>query len=277
MNPQEITPSIGTSTCGMLKSPWRVGSISERSYADDGDVLVSSCDGVRFRVHKRNLHMHSEIFPGDDFLSDDIVNLSEDSSTLELLFQYMYQPPQPDLRAVTFEQLAKLAEAAEKYRVLAAMENCKVSMRASLSTCKEPFAVLGYAARHGHKDISAEAALRTLSVSAKDALDHLGPAHFIRWCLYRDPWVQALLDAYRPPPPGGILHKGGLWECDLWKPFVLAVVDDMGHDLEAPLQFSSVLERNYAKLQDCWHCKLRAQTWRDQIHRRVAELRSFQF
>ncbi|TFY63923.1 hypothetical protein EVJ58_g2972 [Rhodofomes roseus] len=151
-----------------------VGLVSERFYADDGDILLSSCDGVQFKLHRQNLHMHSEIFPGEDVhAGDEIVYLSEDSATLDLLFQYMYRQPQPDLLHVEFEQLAKLAEAAEKYRVFAAMEICKVFMRSSLSSGKDPVIILGYAARHGYQELCAEAAPLTLNVSARDALDHL--------------------------------------------------------------------------------------------------------
>lgn len=63
---------------------------------------------------------------------DEIVDLTEKASTLELLFQYMYRQPQPDLTEVPFENLAALAEAAEKYRVFAAMEVCKVHMKCAV-------------------------------------------------------------------------------------------------------------------------------------------------
>lgn len=76
--------------------------------------------------------MFSEGFPGDDsnILSlNEIVDLTETASTLELLFQYMYRQPQPDLTKVQFKDLAAVAEAAEKYCVFAAMEVCKIHMK----------------------------------------------------------------------------------------------------------------------------------------------------
>lgn len=99
-------------------------------YADDGDIIVSSCDSVQFKIHRRNLHTHSGIFPGDELSTyNETVYLSEDASTLELLFQYIYGRVNADLSLVDFENLAKLAEAAEKYQVFPAMEACRMLMR----------------------------------------------------------------------------------------------------------------------------------------------------
>lgn len=98
--------------------------------ASDSDITIASSDGVLFKVHRRNLEMHSEGFPGEEMATlNEVVNLTETSTTLELLFQYMYRQPQPDLEKVPFTVLAPLAEAAEKYRVFSAIEICKIYMR----------------------------------------------------------------------------------------------------------------------------------------------------
>lgn len=60
---------------------------------------------------------------------DDPVALSETSSVLELLLQYLYPGPQPDLTAIEFSELAQLAEAAQKYEVWSAMDITKLLMR----------------------------------------------------------------------------------------------------------------------------------------------------
>jgi hypothetical protein len=57
------------------------------------------------------------------------VLLTETSSILEILFQYMYPQPQPDIDAMQFEDFALLAEAVEKYEVFSAMSICKMHMR----------------------------------------------------------------------------------------------------------------------------------------------------
>lgn len=74
--------------------------------------------------------MHTEGFPGDDIATfNEVVDLTETSTTLELLFQYMYRQPQPILEGLDFKELSSLAEAAEKYRVFSAMEVCRLFMR----------------------------------------------------------------------------------------------------------------------------------------------------
>lgn len=92
---------------------------------------MSSSDGVLFKVHRKNLELYSEGFPGTDVPvhDDEVVLLTEKASTLELLFQYMYKERQPDLSAVEPDTLAELAEASEKYMVYSAMEVCKVYMK----------------------------------------------------------------------------------------------------------------------------------------------------
>ncbi|KAF7978046.1 hypothetical protein HWV62_1667 [Athelia sp. TMB] len=103
--------------------------------ADDADVTFRSCDGVLFKIHRNNLAVVSEGFappPGTDS-SNEIVSLTENAETLELLFQYMYPRRQPNLSVLRFKLLAELAEAAEKYQVFAAMASCNVSMRCMFS------------------------------------------------------------------------------------------------------------------------------------------------
>ena len=73
---------------------------------------------------------HSLAFPGTDVGSvHETVSLSETSETLELLLQFMYNRPQPDLGKVKFHALDNVAEAAEKYQVYHAMPICKLQMQ----------------------------------------------------------------------------------------------------------------------------------------------------
>jgi hypothetical protein len=83
-------------------------------------------------VHRKNLEMHSEGFAAAGECttpsSSEMLEMLETSAVLELLLQYMYRQPQPDLRQVKFFDLAGLAEAAEKYQVYSAIEICRVMM-----------------------------------------------------------------------------------------------------------------------------------------------------
>jgi hypothetical protein len=53
------------------------------------------------------------------------VQLAEDSDVLELLLQFMYPHPQPDLEDQPFERVLALAMAANKYGVHAVIPKCE--------------------------------------------------------------------------------------------------------------------------------------------------------
>lgn len=105
--------------------------------APDSDITLESSDGVLYKVHRKNLELHSEGFASADAISAasydseglETVHLSESSAVLGLLLQYMYRQRQPDLTHVEFRILADLAEAAEKYEVYSAMTVCSMHMR----------------------------------------------------------------------------------------------------------------------------------------------------
>ena len=104
--------------------------------APDSDITLRSIDGVLFRVHRKNLEVHSEVFAAAESISIPVVNestevvqLSESAESLNLLLQFMYRQRQPDLLDLPFATLADLVEAVEKYEVFSAMKNCELSMR----------------------------------------------------------------------------------------------------------------------------------------------------
>ena len=98
------------------------------------DITLQSSDGVLYDVHRKNLEVHSEGFAGAEAISNqcpsvnEVVLLTETSDVLDLLLQFMYRQPQPDLKDVDFDILAGVAEAAEKYQVFAAISWCKFWM-----------------------------------------------------------------------------------------------------------------------------------------------------
>jgi BTB/POZ domain len=103
--------------------------------ATDADIVLRSSDNVLFKVHRKNLELHSDIFAdggivsGPETTSTEVVQLSETSTVLDLLLQFMYRQPQPNLGEVDFETLDGVAEAAEKYKVHAAITVCSFYMR----------------------------------------------------------------------------------------------------------------------------------------------------
>jgi hypothetical protein len=136
-------------------------------------MTISSSDGVTFKVHRKHLEVHSDVFADaanatrPDNAGDEIVKLSETSAVLDLLFQYMYRQPQPDLKSVDFPVFAGLAEAAEKCGLFCpagrsnsdevrglTQSRLDLSHRASTSVIQYPLQVLDYAARHNHKELA---------------------------------------------------------------------------------------------------------------------------
>jgi hypothetical protein len=99
--------------------------------AADSDLTFLSSDNVLFKVHRRNLEMLTEGFAAPAMVSGEgeVVQLVEPAAVLELLFQYVYPQRHPKLNLVDFEILNGLAEAAEKYQVYPALENCKAVMQ----------------------------------------------------------------------------------------------------------------------------------------------------
>ena len=93
-------------------------------------MTFRSCDGTLFKIHRKNLESCSEGFSPPSGISsrDEIVSLTENGDTLDLLFQYIYPQRHPDLAKIDFKQLAELAEAAEKYQVFATMTVCNIYM-----------------------------------------------------------------------------------------------------------------------------------------------------
>jgi len=100
-------------------------------HASDFDIILRSCDRVLFRVHRRNLEVHSEGFAGGQAFStqDEVVDLTETSAVLDLLLQYIYPQPPPDLAFVNIKLLLGLAEAAEKYFFHAVIQTCKLYIK----------------------------------------------------------------------------------------------------------------------------------------------------
>ncbi|CAK5281953.1 unnamed protein product [Mycena citricolor] len=178
-------------------------TISERFCAPDHDVIIQSSDDVLFKLHRKNLEVHSLVFSDAAAVTgsvienkDEIVELSEDSATLDVLFRYMYNQPQPDLSAVDFLVVTRLAVAAEKYTVNAAIPAILIHMARSLED--HPLHVLDYAFRNDNAKLANAAAELTVGLSVCDAHSLLSQDAFAAWILYYDRWskgVRALLSA----------------------------------------------------------------------------------
>ncbi|THU79276.1 hypothetical protein K435DRAFT_768860 [Dendrothele bispora CBS 962.96] len=111
--------------------------------------------------------------------SSEIVHLSESSAVLDLMFQYMYLQPQPDLRKVDFDVVKDLAEAVEKYCVYSAMGALNLRMREHIPS--QPVEVILYAIRHNCPELINESAEATLEISPYPMLQRVPPDVFSAW------------------------------------------------------------------------------------------------
>ncbi|KAJ7744578.1 hypothetical protein B0H16DRAFT_1322069 [Mycena metata] len=153
--------------------------------AGDSDLTISSSDGVLFKLHRKHLEVHSDVFADAENATlpangaDEVVVLSETSSVLDVLFQYMYRQPQPNLQLVEFSVFAGVAEAAEKYMVYSALPAVLIRMRRYLGSY--PLQVLDYAARHNYKDLANKAVRSTVGLTLAEAGKNLSPDTFLKW------------------------------------------------------------------------------------------------
>ncbi|KAH9837805.1 uncharacterized protein C8Q71DRAFT_754589 [Rhodofomes roseus] len=239
---------------------------NERFCAADADITVSSSDGVLFRVHRNNLGMHSDIFPGSEAdavpVRNEVVTLTEKASTLELLFQFMYRQRQPDLNQVSVQELVLLAEAAEKYCIYSAMGVCKIYVRGAIPAI--PMQVLVYAARHGYNDLCDEAAHCTVDIDAAVAMRYLDDRMFRKWILYRESRLQFLLSLHRPWT-SVTQHEGFEGEdCDLWLPFMGEVLQEF-RSLSSVNGANAIFNKYRGMLDDCHDCQVQLREWENRI------------
>ncbi|KAF9461556.1 hypothetical protein BDZ94DRAFT_1195974, partial [Collybia nuda] len=118
-------------------------NISARFNAKYADTVFRSCDNVLFKIHGINLETSTGGFPPSDFkVLDEVVSLTESTTILELLFQYIYPMPQPEIESLPFDTFADVAEAAEKYIVYPAIYVCKLVMGMAIPS--KPLMVFAY-------------------------------------------------------------------------------------------------------------------------------------
>ncbi|KAF8647237.1 hypothetical protein AX16_006829 [Volvariella volvacea WC 439] len=274
-------------------------TVSPRFAADDADIILQSIDNVQFRLHRINLRMHSDIFADAEAISTndqlsasanssqppEVVHLSEHSSVLELLFQYMYRQPPPDLSpsteggpGVAFEVLAGLAEAAEKYRVYYAIDGCKRAMREAIS--EHPFEVMKWAIKHKHTKIidqSAEAALALHNASPKTILE---PGLYLAWTEYILSWHTLLsreATRYRPTAShwNNATRETDI-ACEPWTHSYALIMHRFGGKPEMLFRLQSVFaeSEDYLRVR-CPECADTVGLWKREVGREVEKAKKF--
>ncbi|KAF9461563.1 hypothetical protein BDZ94DRAFT_1371098, partial [Collybia nuda] len=150
----------------------------------DADVVFQSCDGVLYKIHRKNLETSAGGFPPSEFdTCGEIVQLTELSSTLDILFQYIYPLPQPDIASSPPEILAEVAEAAEKYQVYPAIYVCKMVIEMSLP--ENALNVFTYAGRHGYEDLLVKSAFHLIGTPLPEVISVIPRFLVVPWvCLF---------------------------------------------------------------------------------------------
>ncbi|KAI4294514.1 hypothetical protein K525DRAFT_290631 [Schizophyllum commune Loenen D] len=159
---------------------------SERFSIPDLDTAAFlSSDKVIFHVDRSRLARDAHGFPPQELApppQSETIPLSEDAVTLELLFRIIYREERVRLDSLPFENIAALAEAAEKYDVYAAILLCRIAMEAHCSD--HTLAVMSYAARYGHNDILDNAAGFSVGLESARVRQELPLNHFAAWAVY---------------------------------------------------------------------------------------------
>jgi BTB/POZ domain len=177
--------------------------------APDSDITLRSVDSVLFKVHRKNLEVHSDIFATAESISAptadqeiEDVQLSETAVVLELLLQFMYRQPQPDLHDLPFGMLADLVDAVDKYEVYSAMYKCGIAIRSVLffigtktgpyyfpcsavvENVKDPteaLAILAYSTRHSDVATMDKVAIYTVTLPPQTVFSVLAHTSFLAW------------------------------------------------------------------------------------------------
>ncbi|KAG6872286.1 hypothetical protein C0995_011229 [Termitomyces sp. Mi166 len=219
----------------------------------DADITFKSSNGVLFCIHRKNLETSTGGFAPGEFSAngeEEVVSLSEDFETLELLFQFVYPRRHPSLLKTPFPLLDSLAEAAKKYQVFAAITICNVRMEYELALLLHPVEVLNYAAKHGYPGLVEAAVPRLLDLPLEIVVQALSDNLVVPWVrspssqffftpndrgaiwqiIFRQKWSNAVLDFVWTPIEGthfvtsdkrksckfGCVHGDGLI-AEMWK------------------------------------------------------------
>jgi len=231
------------------------------------NVTLQSSDGKLYGAHSKNLELYSDAFPAVGSTTSpvgDVVTMTESSTVVDLLLQYMHHRRQPDSLEISLDVLEELAEAVEKYGIFSAMEVCKLRMKSAIPS--RPLAVLAYAAKHGYVRLMNEVAPRTLELPFKTvdrALANRPDVH-LAWFKFREERLELAKTIFTQDPPV-LQHRGGLDRCDGWDSFHRGVIIAIAGKPVSFDYFSKTLETYEYLLGECSYCKKVIKTWEGRI------------
>ncbi|KAJ7759902.1 hypothetical protein B0H16DRAFT_1415622 [Mycena metata] len=263
-------------------------SVSSKFSFADSDITFKSSDSVLFHVHRKNLDVCTEGFPPAGISTDgSIVELTETSDTLELLFRFVYPERHPGLDTTPFEVLAPLAEAAEKYQVFPAMNICHIRLRDMAE--EHPVEVAVYASKHDYPSLICEVAPMMIAMPAETVMEIL-PAHLVLpWTRYVEEWANVLHSALIPPEGWLASHRDnakatafGAYQAPAtacsWPYYVIYCLQRLGVGVTSLCSLDDVFDMttppaNRPTIDDC--CQRALVNWRRQIEEAITQIPKF--
>lgn len=241
-------------------------------------------------AHKDVLARHSAIFAAASEASGgattaqeqhdgrtlDVVECSENKSTLERLVQYLYQDDKfPAPQNMEFSAVFALAEAAEKYEVWTLKQMLLAFLRERVAAY--PYSIFTFACRHGYKALAVDAAMRTFE-SGRGALEPPGlkaallgsTLAMAKWKALRQVlWANGAFKDHLQDPPsqqkcfGGTSFAG---VCRLWDPFyndIMALSEMASRTyVKSSVDVPSAIYHGITNtLKGCNSCVDRAERW----------------
>ncbi|KIL60520.1 hypothetical protein M378DRAFT_168008 [Amanita muscaria Koide BX008] len=244
----------GSTSDSKLPESFLQHKFSPKFNASDAEVTFQSCDGLCYRIHRKNLESAAAAFSAAEFVirKEDIVPMLEHSEVLDILFVFMYPERQPNLRKVSFRVLADLAEAAEKFQLYSAMYTCNTYM--VLETERHPLDVLVYAAKHDYQDLLDKVAALVIGQPLDTVIDRMPPEIAVAWVRYYQKWRDAYSKAIVRPTR---------CTCAAWSQnVVLPMLDKLGGKIEM-LSKPDDLFLEMGAVNTC--CPIHLKNWRDHI------------
>ncbi|KAF7372859.1 hypothetical protein MSAN_00492000 [Mycena sanguinolenta] len=282
-----VPPSTSTTTWETrCKRPLLTRSWSPVDFAD-ADVKFKSSDGVLFRVHRKNLEVCTEGFPPSEISSKgEVVELTETSVTLELLFQFMYPQRHPALDTTLFEVLEPLAEAAEKYQVFPVMNICHIRMRDMVD--KHTVEIMVYAMNHDYPYLISEVAPMMIAIDSVKVVEMLPQNLILPWVRYVKEWANVLQNhaislpigcsavQHSPRPDGSIMFNSG--RCALWAQLLVEILQRLGGGVHVLPSLDEVFNLSTPPLvkfrsESC--CMEELKKWRSKIEVAIRQIPQF--
>ncbi|KAH8834947.1 hypothetical protein DL96DRAFT_15688 [Flagelloscypha sp. PMI_526] len=233
----------------------------------DGDVALRSSDNYLFRLHHRNLDVNAGGFPpifATPASENDIPVLAEGSSTLELLFAFMYPGPHPDVDDLPFSAVDALAEAAEKYQVWPAMNVCRYRMRDFCLT--HTSSVLTYACRNNLPKLIEACSSAGLQKSLPDMVSLLPPYLVVPWMSYR----QQFITAWKLSSSETFIstsNTSGPGHCSQWSRPAALILKASLDRIVLPSNFDQIFNEGLTRSTSC--CRNAIEDWKKEYRKKI--------